>query len=151
MAAIAKRWRFWLRAILKTHKCLEVAHQQIRFRQHHLAFSSRVTASDDIDGDGKNDVVGVQEGDTSVGMFRAPDWKRATLFSFEGPNRFPRADDFKLADVNGDGKLDVGNPRQMSDKEYTEDVHPREGRYNTSQSLGNLVAGPGLEPGTYGL
>jgi FG-GAP-like repeat len=61
----------------------------------------------DIDGDGDNDIVGVQEGDTSVQVFRAPDWKRSTLISFEGPNRFPRADDFKLADINGDGKLDV--------------------------------------------
>jgi hypothetical protein len=33
-----------LRAILKSHRTLEVAHQQIRYRGHHLAFSSRITA-----------------------------------------------------------------------------------------------------------
>jgi hypothetical protein len=37
-----------LRAILKTHKRLEVAHQQIRYREHHLAFSSRITAGGDL-------------------------------------------------------------------------------------------------------
>jgi len=61
----------------------------------------------DIDGDGRNDIVGVQDGDTTVQVFRAPDWKRSTLINITGTNRYPRADDFKLADINGDGKLDV--------------------------------------------
>jgi hypothetical protein len=37
-----------LRAILKTHKSLEVAHQQIRYGEHHLAFSSRITAAGEL-------------------------------------------------------------------------------------------------------
>ncbi len=37
-----------LRAILKTHKSLEVAHQQIRYREHHLAFSSRITSGGEL-------------------------------------------------------------------------------------------------------
>lgn len=61
----------------------------------------------DIDGDGDNDLVAVQEGDTTLQVFRAPDWKRSTLVSFAGIDRYPRADDLKLADMDGDGDLDV--------------------------------------------
>jgi hypothetical protein len=61
----------------------------------------------DIDGDGDNDIVGVQEGDTTIEVFRAPDWARSTLITTDGAMRYPRADDFKLADIDGDGDLDV--------------------------------------------
>jgi hypothetical protein len=61
----------------------------------------------DVDNDGDNDVAAVQEGDTTIQVFRAPSWTRSTLVSFAGPYRYPRADDFKLADVNGDGRLDA--------------------------------------------
>jgi len=61
----------------------------------------------DIDGDGNNDLVAVQEGDTTLQVFRAPDWKRSTLVTFSGAHRYPRADDLKLADLDGDGDLDV--------------------------------------------
>jgi hypothetical protein len=37
-----------LRAILKSHKTLEVAHQQILYREHHLAFSSRITSGGEL-------------------------------------------------------------------------------------------------------
>lgn len=37
-----------LRAILRHNKSLEVAHQQIRYRHLHLAFSSRVTSNGDL-------------------------------------------------------------------------------------------------------
>jgi hypothetical protein len=37
-----------LRAILQNHRQLEVAHQQILFGGHHLAFSSRITARGDL-------------------------------------------------------------------------------------------------------
>jgi len=37
-----------LRAILTHRKSLEVAHQQIRYGKHHLAFSSRVGSCGDL-------------------------------------------------------------------------------------------------------
>jgi hypothetical protein len=37
-----------LKAIIGRHKTLEVAHQQISFRGHHFAFSSRVTSAGDL-------------------------------------------------------------------------------------------------------
>ena len=37
-----------VQAILRSHKNLEVAHQQIRWRGHHLAFSSRITAAGEL-------------------------------------------------------------------------------------------------------
>jgi Family of unknown function (DUF6298)/FG-GAP-like repeat len=61
----------------------------------------------DIDGDGHNDVVAVMEGDTTVQVFSAPAWRRSTLITFTGDYRYPRADDFKLADIDGDGDVDV--------------------------------------------
>jgi hypothetical protein len=47
------------------------------------------------------------EGDTTVPVFHAPMWRRSTLITFTGEHRDPRADDFKLADIDGDGDLDV--------------------------------------------
>ncbi len=61
----------------------------------------------DMDGDGRRDLVAVQEGDTTLEWFRAPDWGRRTLVAFSGTFRFPRADDLKVADFDGDGDLDV--------------------------------------------
>jgi hypothetical protein len=61
----------------------------------------------DIDGDGDNDLVAIQEGDTTLEVFRAPTWERSTLIRFNGVHRYPRADDFKLADIDGDGDLDM--------------------------------------------
>jgi hypothetical protein len=61
----------------------------------------------DIDGDGDNDLIAIQEGDTTLEVFLAPGWKRSTLVRFEGEHRFPRADDLKVADIDGDGDLDV--------------------------------------------
>jgi hypothetical protein len=60
-----------------------------------------------LDGDGDNDVVGIQEGDTTLPVFRAPSRARSTLVSFTGTFRYPRADDFKLADIDGDGDLNT--------------------------------------------
>jgi bifunctional DNA-binding transcriptional regulator/antitoxin component of YhaV-PrlF toxin-antitoxin module len=61
----------------------------------------------DVDGDGGNDVVAVQEGDTDLQVLRAPDWTRSTLVASSGTHRYPRADDLKLVDFDGDGDLDV--------------------------------------------
>jgi len=41
---------------------------------------------------GDNDVAAVQEGDTNLRVFRAPDWTRSTLVTFSGSFRYPRAD-----------------------------------------------------------
>ena len=61
----------------------------------------------DLDGDGDRDIVAVQEGDTDLQLFRAPEWTRSALLTFTGASRYPRADDLKVADVDGDGDLDV--------------------------------------------
>ncbi len=61
----------------------------------------------DVTGDGRPDVVGVQEGDTTIEVFASPDWQRSTLISITGDDPYPRADDFKLADIDGDGDRDV--------------------------------------------
>lgn len=61
----------------------------------------------DIDGDGDNDLVAIQEGEAKLEVFRAPGWNRSTLMTFTGTFRYPRADDFKLADMDGDGDADV--------------------------------------------
>ncbi len=61
----------------------------------------------DIDGDGLNDVVATSDGGTSIEWFQAPDWTRATLVTLTGTYRYPRADDFKVADVDGDGDADL--------------------------------------------
>jgi hypothetical protein len=61
----------------------------------------------DVNGDGLPDIVTVQEGDTTIEWFRAPAWPRATLIALSGAYRWPRADDFKLADMDGDGDPDV--------------------------------------------
>jgi len=61
----------------------------------------------DIDGDGDNDVIAIQEGDTNLQVFKAPDWGRSTLITFTGTYRYPRADDFKVADIDGDGDVDI--------------------------------------------
>ena len=37
-----------LQAILRNHRSLEVAHQQIRWRAHNLAFSSRITGGGEL-------------------------------------------------------------------------------------------------------
>jgi hypothetical protein len=61
----------------------------------------------DIDGDGLNDVVATSDGGTAIEWFRAPDWNRATLVTLTGTYRYTRADDFKVADVDGDNDADL--------------------------------------------
>ena len=47
-ASLGKAAVLALRAILTHRKSLEVAHQQIRYGNHHLAFSSRVGSRGDL-------------------------------------------------------------------------------------------------------
>jgi hypothetical protein len=47
-ASLGKAAVLALRAILSHRKSLEVAHQQIRYGKHHLAFSSRVGSRGDL-------------------------------------------------------------------------------------------------------
>jgi hypothetical protein len=78
--------------------------RQVVLDQSYIAYERDVG---DIDGGGYNDVVAVMEGDTTVQVFHAPAWKRSTLITFTGEHRYPRADDFKIVDMDGDGDLDV--------------------------------------------
>lgn len=82
----------------------ELNFQQVILDSSYIAYERDVG---DIDGDGHNDVAAVMEGDTTVQVFGAPAWKRSTLITFTGDYRYPRADDFKLADIDGDGDLDL--------------------------------------------
>jgi hypothetical protein len=82
----------------------ELKFQQVVLDSSYIAYERDVG---DIDGDGQNDVAAVMEGDTTVQVFGAPTWRRSTLITFTGDYRYPRADDFKLADIDSDGDLDV--------------------------------------------
>jgi len=95
-------WLFLL--LLPGPAWAELSFQQVILEGAYIAYERDVG---DIDSDGDNDVVAVQEGDTTLQVFRAPDWTRSTLVTFSGANRYPRADDLKLADIDGDGDLDV--------------------------------------------
>jgi hypothetical protein len=83
---------------------LGAAFEQIVVDPDYVAYQRDVG---DIDGDGDNDLVAVQEGDTTLQVFRAPAWERSTLIAFSEAFSFPRADDLKLADIDRDGDLDV--------------------------------------------
>jgi hypothetical protein len=78
--------------------------QQVVLDRSYIAYERDVG---DINGDGQNDVVAVMEGDTTIQVFCAPTWDRSTLITFTRDCQYPRADDFKLADIDGDGDLDV--------------------------------------------
>jgi hypothetical protein len=82
----------------------ELAFEQVQVDLSYIAYERDVG---DVNGDGLNDLVTVMEGDTAIQVFLAPDWNRKTLITFEIPNRYPRADDFKLADIDNDGDLDL--------------------------------------------
>lgn len=107
---VPSAWRICRRAMLGTC-CIattaahaELNHQYVEVSASFLAYERDVG---DIDSDGDNDFVCVREGDTSVEVFRAPDWAQSTLITITGVNRWPRADDFKVADMDGDGDVDV--------------------------------------------
>jgi hypothetical protein len=99
-----KTFHVWFLTLLPGIGLAELDFQQVVLDPTYIAYERDVG---DIDGDGDNDVVTVQEGDTTLQVFRAPTWSRSTLVTFTGIYRYPRADDFKLADINGDGRLDV--------------------------------------------
>lgn len=62
----------------------------------------------DIDGDGVTDIVAIDA--THLIWYRGPNWQREDLLALNVlTNGYPffRADDMKLADIDGDGDLDV--------------------------------------------
>lgn len=62
----------------------------------------------DLDGDGLGDVLGID--DTTLHWYRAPSFSRQTLLDLEtGAHGWPlfRADDLRLADMDGDGDPDA--------------------------------------------
>ncbi|MFH0880818.1 MAG: FG-GAP-like repeat-containing protein [Lentisphaerota bacterium] len=61
----------------------------------------------DIDGDGLSDVAATGDGGSTIEWFHAPDWTRQTLYTLTGTYRYTRADDFKVADIDSDGDLDL--------------------------------------------
>jgi hypothetical protein len=72
----------------------------------------------DVNHDGTNDVVCVSENDNVIRAFLAPDWTKVVLATPSGPYVWPRADDFKAFDMDGDGDADLVarlGPAQLSD------------------------------------
>jgi hypothetical protein len=64
----------------------------------------------DIDGDGRNDIVVVDSTDGGrVVWYQSPSWTRYTIATLSHYNDYRRyrADDMQLADMDGDGDLDV--------------------------------------------
>ena len=77
-----------IRTILKNARSLEVAHQQIRYRQHHLALSSRITKMGDL-------VINMDVGDPGLAhhvIYEA---------DLRGAERSARADDLKVQTAMG--------------------------------------------------
>ena len=70
-----------LRAILRHRKSLEVAHQQIRYRRHDLAFSSRIGSQGDL-------VLELDIGDPNLAgrLVLEEDLQRAARKAAGGPN-----------------------------------------------------------------
>ena len=101
-AGLTASWLLWL--LLPVAASVAPSFQQVILDTRYIAYERDVG---DVDGDGDNDLVAIQEGDTTLQVFRAPGWTRSTLVTFTGAYRYPRADDLKLADMDGDGDLDI--------------------------------------------
>ena len=72
----------------------------------------------DVNNDGINDVICVSENDKFIRAFIAPNWTSIILAAPSGQYAWPRADDFKACDVDGDGDSDLVTrlgPAQWSD------------------------------------
>jgi hypothetical protein len=69
---------------------------------------SHVRSMGDVNGNGKNDIAAFNKGSLLV-LYQYPNWKKVILRDFmEFPDyNYYRADDLKLADVDGDGDLDI--------------------------------------------
>jgi len=61
----------------------------------------------DVNNDGMNDVVCVSENETAIRAFLAPNWTNTVLATPSGDYTWPRADDFKVNDLDGDGDADL--------------------------------------------
>jgi CubicO group peptidase (beta-lactamase class C family) len=101
-AGLTALWLLWL--LLPVAASVAPSFQQVILDTRYIAYERDVG---DVDEDGDNDLIAIQEGDTTLQIFRAPNWARSTLVTFTGAYRYPRADDLKLADIDGDGDLDI--------------------------------------------
>jgi hypothetical protein len=93
----------------------EMNFQELTLDAAYVAYERDVA---DVNHDGANDVVCVSEGDNVIRAFLAPDWALTTLVTPTGAYSWPRADDFKAVDLDGDGDADLVmrlGPAQGSD------------------------------------
>lgn len=116
---IKRKLLFWM-AILET-VCLanalraEMNFQLVTLDASRVAYERDVA---DINLDGQNDVVCVSESETAIRAYLAPDWTPVVVTTPSGPCPWPRADDFKATDMDGDGDADLVarlGPAQNSD------------------------------------
>lgn len=102
IAGLTALWLLWL--LLPVAASVAPSFRQVILDTHYIACERDV---DNADEDGDNDLIAIQDEDTTLQVFRPPNWTRSTLVSGTGAHRYPRADDFKLADMNGEGDLDI--------------------------------------------
>lgn len=100
-----------LRASSRTLDAVEFTYRAVDANAH------GVRAIGDIDGDGRRDIVVVShEENGSIAWYRCPGWQRfvaVDLAAFPDYKLY-RADDVELADMDGDGDLDIAG--RMGDK-----------------------------------
>jgi len=82
---------------------------QLRFSPvpHDTAYIAYERDVADVNGDRLNDVVCVSEDEAVIRAFLAPNWQKIALIEPAGEFTWPRADDLKAHDLDGDGDADI--------------------------------------------